>query len=195
MKIDLNKKYWSNRYQDNETGWDLKTLSPPIKEYIDQLGDKDLKILIPGGGNSYEAEYLFKNKFTEVYILDFAEEPLQNIKKRIPTIPEDHLIQFDFFQFQGKFDLILEQTFFCALPPENRRIYAEKMCSLLKPDGKLVGLLFEKDFKFPGPPFGGNKEEYLSYFSPYFEIRVLEPCTNSITPRAGSELFFIFKKK
>jgi thiopurine S-methyltransferase len=194
MKIDLNKKYWSSRYQQNETGWDLREISPPIKEYIDQLADKSVKILIPGAGNSYEAEYLFKNNFIEVFVLDIAGEPLQNIKKRIPTFPEDHLIQFDFFKFQGKFDLILEQTFFCALPPENRRLYAKKMNSILKPGGKLVGLLFEKDFVFQGPPFGGNKEEYLSYFSPYFDIQVLEPCTNSIRPRMGSELFIIFIK-
>lgn len=194
MKIDLNKKYWSSRYQQNETDWDLNTVSPPIKEYIDQLGNKSAKTLIPGAGNSYEAEYLFKNNFTEVFVLDIAAEPLQNIKKRIPSFPEEHLIHFDFFNFSGSFDLILEQTFFCALPPENRCLYAEKMYSLLKPGGKLVGLLFEKDFGFQGPPFGGSKEEYLSYFSPYFEIQVLEPSTNSINPRIGSELFFIFKK-
>lgn len=32
----------------------------PLKVYFDQLTNKDLKILIPGGGNSHEAEYLLK---------------------------------------------------------------------------------------------------------------------------------------
>lgn len=194
MKNNLNKKYWSTRYQRNETGWDLRTISPPLKKYIDQLEDKSIKILIPGAGNSYEAEYLHKNGFNKVYVLDIAHEPLENLKRRLPSFPEDHLIQYDFFNYEGNFDLILEQTFFCALDPKIRKMYVCKMNSLLNQGGKLVGLLFDKEFESPGPPFGGNKEEYLSYFSPYFDIMVLEPCNNSIGPRMGSELFFIFKK-
>lgn len=193
-KIDLDKKFWNTRYQQNETGWDLRAVSPPLTEYINQLRDKTIKILIPGAGNSYEAEYLHLNGYTEVYVLDIAEEPLENFKRRVPAFPEDHLIHYDFFNFKGSFDLILEQTFFCALAPENRPRYAQKMHSLLEPGGKLVGLFFEKYFDFQGPPFGGNKEEYLTYFSLYFDIQVLEPCTNSIKPRMGSELFFIFNK-
>jgi len=43
--------------------------------------------------------------------------------------------------------------------------------------------------------FGGSKEEYLSYFSPFFKINTFEKCHNSITPRQGNELFGIFQKK
>ena len=194
MKVDLDKTYWSSRYQQNEIGWDLRGVSPPLKEYIDQLEDKSIKILIPGAGNSYEAEYLHNRGFTEVFVLDIAEEPLENFKKRLPSFPKDHLINFDFFKFTGSFDLILEQTFFCALAPEIRSLYAQKMNSLLNEKGKLVGLLFDKKFESEGPPFGGSKEEYITYFRPYFDLQVLEPCTNSIGPRVGSELFFIIKK-
>jgi hypothetical protein len=57
-------------------------VSTPLKTYIEQLDNKDLKILIPGAGNSYEAEFLFRLGFKNVFVLDFAEAPLQNIKKR-----------------------------------------------------------------------------------------------------------------
>ena len=46
----FNKEFWTKRYQDNEAGWDLGTISTPLKEYIDQLTDKNLRILIPGAG-------------------------------------------------------------------------------------------------------------------------------------------------
>ena len=62
------------------------------------------------------------------------------------------------------------------------------MSQLLKTHAKLVGLMFDCDF-VGGPPFGGSKEEYLPYFSPYFQINTFEKCTNSIPPRAGNELF------
>jgi len=192
MKLD--KEYWEAKYRENKTGWDLGSVSPPLKQYIDQLKDKSIKILLPGAGNSYEAEYLFINGFKNIYVLDIAEVPLKNLKRRIPGFPEENLIQADFFEFEESFDLILEQTFFCALPIQKRSLYAKKMHQLLNKNGKLVGLLF--NFKFPveGPPFGGSKKEYLTYFSPHFEIEIFETCTNSILPRQGNELFFIFKK-
>jgi thiopurine S-methyltransferase len=68
------------------------------------------------------------------------------------------------------------------------------MHDMLNDGGKLVGLLFDRDFQ-DGPPFGGNKEEYLNYFSPLFNIKIFEKCYNSIEPRMGSELFIILEKK
>lgn len=192
--MNLNSHYWNARYLQDNTGWDLGEISPPLKNYINTLKDKSLKILIPGAGNAYEAEYLFNLGFRNVYVIDLAEEPLKNLKKRVPHFPENQLIHLDFFDYNDSFDLILEQTFFCALPVEQRNNYAIKMHFLLKPGGKLAGVLFNKKFDKDGPPFGGNKEEYLNYFEPLFLIEVLEPCYNSIAPRQGSEMFFIFKK-
>jgi len=40
--------YWTERYDEDRTGWDIGYPSTPIKSYIDQLDDKALKILIPG---------------------------------------------------------------------------------------------------------------------------------------------------
>lgn len=193
--MNLNKDYWEKRYREHQTGWDMGQLSPPLKNYIDQLKDKDLKILIPGAGNSYEAEYLFRLGFKNTYVLDLAAAPLENLKARLPEFPGESILLQNFFQHQGKYDLILEQTFFCALPPDQRKAYAEKTHELLKPGGKLAGLFFDLHFQRPGPPFGGSNEEYLGYFEPGYEIKVLETCYNSIPTRQGNELFFIFKKK
>ena len=68
------------------------------------------------------------------------------------------------------------------------------MLELLKPKGKLVGLLFNKDFQ-NGPPFGGNKTEYLTYFSPYFNSIYMENAYNSIKPRQDSEFFIMIQNK
>ena len=194
-KHSFSSEFWSQRYEENETGWDLGEISRPLKAYIDQLEDKDLKILIPGAGNAYEAEYLFQNGFKNVYVADISEKPLQNLKARVPDFPEKQLLHIDFFEIEDSFDLILEQTFFCALPVDARSDYAKKSAELLKENSLLSGLLFSFPLTENGPPFGGSKEEYLTYFSPYFEIEILEPCYNSIKPRQGNELFFKFRKK
>lgn len=188
-------EYWSARYRENRTGWDIGAISTPLKAYIDQLENTELKILIPGAGNAYEAEYLFRKGFKNVFVAELAEEPLQNLKKRVPEFPQEQLLHIDFFEVEDTFDLILEQTFFCALPVNRRVDYAKKAFELLKPGGKIAGLLFTFELAEDGPPFGGSKEEYLEYFDPLFEIEILEPCYNSIPPRQGNELFFKFVKK
>jgi SAM-dependent methyltransferase len=187
--------FWNHKYLSGETGWDIGHVSTPIKEYIDQLSDKDLKILIPGGGNSYEAEYLFENGFNNVYVVDISSIPLKNLAERIPSFPKENLLHADFFELEDTFDLILEQTFFCALDPSFRKEYVNKMYKLLKPNGKLVGLLFNIPLNDDKPPFGGNKDEYEKLFSEKFKIEKMETAYNSIPPRAGNELFFILKRE
>lgn len=192
QKMDEN--YWSELYQQGATGWDIGYVSIPIKEYVDQLENKALKILIPGAGNSYEAEYLWRQGYHNISVLDIAEEPLTNLKQRVPELPEEQLINADFFMHDQKYDLILEQTFFCALNPELRSAYIQKMHELLKPEGKLVGLLFNIPLYTDHPPFGGHQSDYYPLFSKYLQVLVMETASNSIPPRAGNELFFIAQK-
>lgn len=193
------KEYWSARYAEEQTGWDVGYPSDPIKNYIDQLKSRDLSILIPGAGNAHEAAYLWQNGFRNVFILDIAAAPLDNFGKRFPDFPKEQLIQQNFFEHGGSYDLILEQTFFCSFvpTPENRMAYAKKMADLLHAGGKLVGLWFNfpRSEDYEKRPFGGSREEYLTYFEPYFEVKTFIECTNSIAPRAGNELFGIFVKK
>lgn len=191
-----NKSYWDQRYTNENLGWDIGAVSPPLKSFIDQLTSKDLKILIPGAGFGYEAGYLHKQGFPNIYALDISETPMAKFKKENPDFPDDQLLIGDFFDLNlGDFDLILEQTFFCALLPELRPKYVVKMHELLKEGGCLAGLLFDFPLKEDGPPFGGHIEEYRQLFSPYFNILKLERAYNSIPPRQGTELFFIFEKK
>lgn len=193
--MDLNKNFWDLRYQNNETGWDIGYISTPLKKYIDQLTDKNIKILIPGGGNSYEAEYLHNLDFKNVFVVDISPTALTNLKNRVPDFPKNHLINIDFFKLNNSFDLILEQTFFCALTPKLRDNYVLKMNQLLRPNGKLVGLLFNIPLNKDRPPFGGTKKEYLSYFKTYFKIEIMELSYNSISERTNNELFIKLIKK
>ncbi len=193
--MKLNSDYWENRYQNDDIGWDCGGITTPLKEYFDQLKDKNIKILIPGAGNGYEFEYLVNNGFTNVFVLDYALTPIQNLKDRLPNIDERHFIFGDFFELNDTFDLIIEQTFFCALDVSLRSKYVEKIHSLLKPNGKLSGLLFQFPLTEVGPPFGGSITEYNTLFSSCFTINKIETAYNSIKPRKGNELFFIFTKK
>jgi SAM-dependent methyltransferase len=117
----IDKNFWEKRWENNETGWDAGTITAPLKAYFDQLKDKNIKILIPGCGNAHEAEYLFEQGFKNTYIIDIAPQALESFSKRVPHFPKENLICDDFFNHQNQYDLIVEQTFFCALDPNLAR--------------------------------------------------------------------------
>jgi len=193
--IQLNKKFWNNKYLNNEHKWDVGYMTTPLKEYFNQIKDKNLRILIPGCGNSYEAEYLFNSGFKNIFLVDYSEKALSNFKKRVPNFPSENLLCIDFFDLNMKFDLIIEQTFFCAIQTNKRGEYALKMNHLLSEKGKLVGLLFDDPMNEDHPPFGGNKKEYATFFEKYFKFKIFEKSNNSIKERSGRELFMILERK
>jgi methyl halide transferase len=196
----IEENYWTERYKVQNTGWDLGQPSQPLKLYFDQIKDKNCRILIPGAGNGYEAEYLFSIGFKNVFVLDISALPIQNFIDKNPDFPKNQLIIGNFFEHIGEYDLIIEQTFFCSFEPTkpNRNRYASKMANLLAANGKLIGLWFDIPL-VPGNsekrPFGGTKVEYLNYLNPFFTTKSFEPCYNSNETRAGTELFGIFSKK
>ncbi len=192
---------WELRWQSGQTGWDIGAPSPPLCRYVDQIPPerRHLRVLIPGCGNAYEAFYLLEQGFTRITVVDIAPTAIRRLEQRLN---EEHphrcdalqVLCADFFALQGSFDLILEQTFFCAIDPTLRPQYARQIHRLLGPGGTLAGVLFDRDFE-GGPPFGGHADEYRALFEPLFWVKTLEPCYNSIPPRAGTEVFFILKKR
>ena len=194
-KNGLDVAFWNQRWLDGTTGWDIGYASPPITDFLSGYDQRDARILIPGCGNAYEAEFLSDNGFSDIVLLDIAPEAVRRLKEKFTLSKAVTVACGDFFEHEGKYDLILEQTFFCAQVLERREEYVEKVHTLLNPGGILAGVLFNIDFEQAGPPFGGDIEEYRRLFEPYFNIAIMQPCYNSIAPRAGSELFVKMIKK
>ncbi|MCO5234733.1 MAG: TPMT family class I SAM-dependent methyltransferase [Chitinophagaceae bacterium] len=187
--------FWNERWEKGETGWDMGQASPPITAYMEQYDNKDAAILIPGCGNAYEAAWLADHGFTNITVMDIAPRAVEKLREKFADIPQIKILCEDFYRHRGQYDLMLEQTFFCAHPPRRRKEYARVAASVLNEKGKLAGVLFNTGFEKPGPPFGGNVAEYQSIFEPWFTIKKMEPCYNSIAPRAGSEVFIELVKK
>ncbi len=188
--MPLDDEYWSNRYETDDAAWDVGIISTPLKEYIDQLTDKNISILIPGCGNSYEAAYLLQQGFTNITVVDISSTLCKIISIKFAEYIGKglNIVCGDFFELNASYHLVLEQTFFCAFDTSLRNAYAKKMHQLLKPGGKIVGVLFNREFE-GGPPFGGSEEEYRKLFQPYFTVVLMEACYNSILPRKGKEIF------
>lgn len=193
--MKLGQEFWNDRYLTQNIQWNLGQVSPPLKQYFEQITNKEIKILIPGCGNAYEAEYLSQLGFTNIVLIDIAPKIVEELKDKFEHKNNIQVIHDDFFNHINTYDLIIEQTFFCALNPDLRKQYVEKMHQLINTNGKLVGLLFNKIFEADGPPFGGTIEEYILLFNKYFHLNTFENCYNSFSKRENTELFINCTKK
>lgn len=190
----LDASYWESRYHKENTPWDIGYPSPPLVDYLRKNTSTTDRILIPGAGHAYEAVWLHQQGYTDVFVCDWAPSAFEILKQKAPDFPKEHLLVRDFFTLDLEVDLILEQTFFCAIAPKKRTNYVRQACQLLGTSGKLAGLLFTHPLERGGPPYGGHPDEYHSLFGKYFDILQLSPSPNSIKPRSGNEVFIEVRK-
>jgi methyl halide transferase len=83
MSNILGEDYWTLRYQHNSIGWDVGEITKPLKQYLDQIDNIWLKLLIPGAGNAYEAQYALKKGFLNTNILDISSIPLEKFQLKV----------------------------------------------------------------------------------------------------------------
>ena len=74
----LDEEYWTSRYENGYTGWDLGSPSPPLYQYLCQIHTKTIAILVPGGGNAYEVAAGFDLGFQNVHLLDISIFQIMN---------------------------------------------------------------------------------------------------------------------
>ena len=194
-QFKLDENYWEERWINEKTSWDIGYSSPAIEEYILQYPNKEASILIPGCGNAYEVEFLWNRGFSNITVLDISTTAVQILRDKYQGKKGVTVICEDFFNHHGKYDLVIEQTFFCALHPDFRPQYVNKMHGLLNKGGRIIGVLFNRVFEKDGPPFGGSVLEYQNLFNNDFEIQKMEECYNSIEARKGSEVFINLQKQ
>ena len=192
-------EYWEKSYQSGEMGWDLGGPTPIFDDWI-QSQENSLSICILGAGNGWDA-INFAEKGHNVTAVDFAESAIDNMQTSAQNKDiQINLIHSDIFDlcklFNQSFDIVLEYTCFCAIDPARRMDYVRMTNKILKPDGKLVAVLFpiDKDTNDNGPPFAVDLDSTISLFSKYFILDIKEIPSLSIERRKGRELFVIFKK-
>ena len=192
----LSSKYWEQRYVDKNTGWDVGDVVPQWKAFFKDFTsiDKRIRILVPGAGFGHEVEYLHHTGFQNVHILDWSSSAIESFQQRLPTFPKSHCHVGDFFEHKGQYDMIVEQTFFCAIDPSLREQYVLAIDNILTEEGQWAAMLFNTHFDGDGPPFGGSIDEYIDLFKGVFKEIVIDEEPASIEPRKGREVFVIGRK-
>lgn len=189
---------WQDHYEKNDLGWDLGRASPPLARWIEENSIAPCRVIVPGCGRGHEVLHLAEKGF-EVTAVDFTAGAVDHVSR---ALAERGLrgtpMQRNFFdlesQYDGAFDLMLEQTFFCAISPRERPAYVNTACRILKPGACLLGLFYQTN-ESGGPPFNTTRDDILHHFSPRFEIEHLEKTPHSVDRRKDREWLGYFRKK
>lgn len=125
--------------------------APPLLNLLQRLSSPLLpplpgvsRALVPGSGSGYECMALAEAGW-DVLGLDLAPTAVA----RAEALWEERQAEKggkkgkgkgkltykagNFYELEGRFDLIFDYTFLCALPPDNRSRWAKKMRELLTP--------------------------------------------------------------
>ena len=198
IKAGYSCEDWERHYRTNDLGWDLGEVAPPFVRLWEEKKISPCKAIIPGCGLGHEAIFLAERGF-QITAVDYTFGAVSHLKKVLnkKNISGEVLRQ-DFFKLDAKyndsFDLMLENTFFCAINPTMRQKYVLTAGRILKSGALLVGLFYETDKK-GGPPFNTRRSHLEEYFSARFAIEVLSKTPHSAAQRQGKEWLAIFKKK
>lgn len=190
---------WIEAWKEERTPWDAGA-SPPILEYLVEQGALPGGVaLVPGCGSGYDVLTLASDE-RRVIGLDLAT----GARKRFETLREERGVPAEhaevrvanFFDFttDTDVDLIWDYTFLCAIEPDMRAAWVEKMHQLLAPGGELVTLIFpvrsleeRPASDASGPPYPLHPELVRELVTPRFEPISLEPVETSLPGREGME--------
>ncbi|XP_056161283.1 probable thiol methyltransferase 2 isoform X2 [Syzygium oleosum] len=148
---------WEKCWEQGLTPWDLGRPTPIIQQ-LHQMGALPKgRALVPGCGSGYDVVSIACPDRSVVGI-DISEIAIQRAIQLFSSSPNaNHFIflKEDFFTWNPTelFDLIFDYTFFCAIEPEIRGAWAERMSELLRPDGELITLMFPISDHIGGPPY------------------------------------------
>ena len=197
-KNGYTQKDWQQHYDEDDLGWDLGQVAPPFVNLFESKTIFPGKTLVPGCGRGHEVIFLAENGF-EVTAVDFSLGAINHLQ---PTIQERKLkceiLHMNFFEMDAvhneAFDMVIEQTFFCAISPEQRTSYVSTVARALKQGGMLAGLFYHTG-EDGGPPYNTTREDIVKHFSDSFEIRQLTKAEDSAEKRKNKEWLVILIKK
>lgn len=206
MKNHNDPEYWEERFQKENTPWELGEASPTLVE-LEKVAEfrPGSSVIVPGCGRGQDALHFCRLNY-QVSAVDWAKPAIEELRvlARRERLSLEAL-KADFWAIPASwfhtFDIWVEHTFFCAIDPIDRARYVDQLLNLLKPGGDFIGAMFIRN-QFEdrsirgdgGPPFWSTEKEITELFSPHFEILKLEPSLQAHPDRSTLEWRAHFKR-
>ncbi|MFW6053382.1 MAG: methyltransferase domain-containing protein [Persicimonas sp.] len=189
---------WQEAWREGRTPWDAGRAAPSLVELVEGEELPEGRALVPGAGSGYDVLALGSpdRHAVGLDLADGARERFESLRQQ-QGIPNEwaQMVVADFFDWQPDepVDVIWDYTFLCAIEPEMRRQWAERVDELLATGGELVTLIFPvfdpADNRDPleGPPYPLTPDLVRDLLEPRFEPIYLEPAAASHEGREGKE--------
>ena len=192
----MNPSDWSERYDAGNTRWDLGRSPQALLDFM-AVQPPGRNILIPGCGRGYEIADLTALGH-RVQAVDYSPGAIRAARETVGPLA-DSILQADFFACDlplGSFDFCYERTFLCALPAELRALYTERISSLLKPEGFLIGVFLYGIPNGDNPPRPLAEGERQTVLEPHFSLISNIPCPSGLPVfSCWDERWQVWKKK
>lgn len=177
---------WIDHWANNTLFWEMKQAPPATIELIKTIPilipeATDAKGLVPGTGSGHDAFALATMPGIKTVVgLDIVPQAIQAAKGLLALHPKNdqvdiQLIAEDFFQHAPTqlYDVILDHTFLCALPPSQRQEWARKISSLTLQGGALITYMFPLGNHSGGPPFALSTRIYYDLLGNNFDLEYI----------------------
>jgi len=158
---------WDQRFIQDDAPWERQGVHPALSDWKSsgQL-DAGQSIYIPGCGRSEEPLALAQMGLI-VTALDLSPTAIQWQQEVFQSADQSgELVVGDGLNWRPAtpFDRLYEQTFLCAIHPDQRKAYEAMAHDVLKPGGKLLALFMQKRER-GGPPFHCDLSDMRLLFS------------------------------
>lgn len=189
---------WAERYDAGDTPWDI---GEPHGEILRRIATGELaprgagRALVPGCGRGHDALALARAGWSVVGV-DFAPGLGAELGPRLAELGGEYVEGDALSLERGTFDLVLEHTFHCALPPEERPRWAALMRRSVAPGGDLAVLIFpgDKPLADGGPPYRTVATELGELLGEGFELVADEPAQVTRESRQWLERWARFRR-
>lgn len=154
--------FWQQRFVAGTTPWDRGAPGPQLRRWLDEaLIAPGQRVAVPGCGSGHDVAML-ATAGVKVTGIDYAPAALDLARAHLArTGTTAELIQADVTQWSPEtpFDVVYEQTCWCALHPDRWHAYTQQLHRWIRPGGHLLLMLMQclrpsaAEGRIDGPPY------------------------------------------
>lgn len=181
---------WRERWLVGRTGWDQ---GQPHGEMGRLLEHATLEGRLPAGARIFSAgcgrahnEAWLAGQGYHVDAVDAVPEAIAGARALYESVPRLNLQVADVFAGDASaasYDAVFDRAMLCALQPQHRATYVQKISEKLKPGGLVMAILFRRTRSPDGPPFSVNEDEARELFAAQFDLCHASSCPPPPNPQ------------
>ncbi len=174
---------WRERWLIGRTGWDQGQAHGAMRRLLEHASlegrlPTGARIFSAGCGRAHNEAWLAGHGYS-VDAVDAVPEAIEGARALYSEVPHLHLDVADVFAMAAPtqlYDAVFDRAMLCALQPQHRAAYVQKVSEKLQEGGLVMAILFRATRSPDGPPFSGNEDAARELFAPRFDLVHASSC-------------------